>query len=178
MQRPLSTVRDLLVTRSQLDLYGVWPGLHESSCCPALPHAPHRACLDLLPMSTPCFLHTELLKAPNSSTSHPCRVFAPNFLSVWNILTSLPSSNPTPLFTLSWQCPDANASSSQNPECFGFLQHFVLTCHTTVRCILYLSSLPTNSGLLSGRDLCCSLPYPQLLTHGLAHSKCSCRLVR
>lgn len=136
------------------------------------PH-PHRVCLDLLPTSTPCFLRTKLLKAPDSSTPHPCHVFAPNFFSVWNILTSLASSSPTPLFTFSWRCTDSNASSSQNPECFELLQSFVSTCHATVRCVLCLSSLPTNGGLLSGRDWC-----PQLLTHGLAHSKCPYRLVR
>lgn len=41
-----------------------------------------------------------------------------------------------------------------------------------------VSLCPASSGLLLGGDLCCSLPYPQVLTHGLAHNKCPCRLVR
>lgn len=72
MQRPLSTVSDLLVTRSQLDLCGVRPGLCEAPCCPALPHTPaERAwtfCLRALPVSSaPNFLklptHQRLIPA-------------------------------------------------------------------------------------------------------------------
>lgn len=40
-----------------------------------------------------------------------------------------------------------------------------------------VSLFPASSGLLLGRDLSYSFPYPQLLTHGLA-LECPCRLVR
>lgn len=49
---------------------------------------------------------------------------------------------------------------------------------SSYRKMCVVSLCPASSGLLLGGDLCCSLPYPQVLTHGLAHNKCPCRLVR
>ena len=106
------------------------------------------------------FFHEDLLFPPcptsqhssNSATFYPCRVFAPNFPSAWNILTTPLSSHPTALFT-SWWYMNLDASSSLNSECSQLLRHLVWTCHVTTRCVLCLSSLPTVGSFWPGTCL-------------------------
>lgn len=113
------------------------------------------------------------ISLPNSSTPYPCCFFAPNLPSTWNILPLLPPNTSLCLLLATYKlmpAPPFILNALAPPAFYFDLSSYRKMC--------VVSLCPASSGLLLGGDLCCSLPHPQVLTHGLAHNKCPCRLVR
>lgn len=153
MWGPFSIVRGLLITKSQLDLHGIWQGVSESPCCPTIPPIPI-ALPGPSSIEDPLFPPHELLKAP---PTHQHFIDAVSLHLTFPLpgtcfpLLLLPDTS-LHLFLAMYTLGCQLFSESCMPGC---LQRFVLTCYCRVCAVCVF---PANSGLLLGRDLCCSLP--------------------
>lgn len=165
MRGPLSIVRGSLITKSQSDWRGVYPGLSGSPCRPAVPPA-HLSLTWTLFSGAPSASST-LNFSKLSQFMNPLSILCLcTYLSLYLELLATPHpSCLTPLFTVSWQCTHSNASSRLRPECLGSSSR--LFWLVILGCVSCLSSPPTVGSSWAGPCVahsptpsCCHTAWP------------------